>query len=102
MAAKANFDRLLEQHRDLLRQFAITELDLAVTFCERAASAMQNDVPANSSQDESRRRNLDNAAKAYDSALRALQRSEEKIDTDPEIAERLRKAETLLATLGQS
>jgi hypothetical protein len=102
MVADAKFVRLMEEHQALLRQFVLTELELALTFCERALTAHRPPAGSKvSSQEDGFIRNADNATRAYHSALRAMERSEENIENDPNVAERMQELEPLLAKLSR-
>lgn len=100
MTRDEQFGRLLEEHQNLLRQFVATELDLALTFCERALSAQHPDGNGRTSvPNDAIARNTDNAKKAYSSAMRAMQRSERNIEKDADIAERMDRLRPLFAQL---
>ena len=92
----------MEQHRLALRQFVITELDLAITFSQRIQTANHSaasDQALEPDQKETMHRNLDNAKKAYQSAIRAMERTDENLARDPEVAERLRNVQQTISQL---
>jgi hypothetical protein len=97
MDADPTFVRLMEQHQNLLRQFVATELDLGITFCERALTALHRDD--RNSPESAYIRNADNAKKAYHSAVWGIKRSELNLENDSDIALRMDKLTTLLAEL---
>jgi hypothetical protein len=91
MVTGHEFAELLEKHNDLRFQFINTELDLAITFCNLEISAMDE---ANAD------RNAKNAARAYESAIRAL--GNLSLGGHPEIAVKLtRLSEILPKVLGR-
>jgi hypothetical protein len=96
MAIDAKFAHLLEIHQDLLRQFVTTELDLAITFCERALTVNQE---RSGTATDVVNRNLENGIKAFESASRAISRSGSPIENEPNISERIKKAKSLLSQL---
>jgi hypothetical protein len=98
MEADPTFARLMEQHQTLLRQFVATELDLGITFCERALTALRRDGKT-TSPESAYTRNADNANKAYHSAIWGIKRSELNLENDSDIALRMDKLTTLLAEL---
>jgi|SRR5215510_13211173 len=102
MALDIEFTHLMEQHQALLRQFVTTELDLAVTFCERALTAYQPYQAGRPAvQQDVFSRNADNARTAYESAMRAMEHSDENLLEDSEITSRMLKLRPLLAELKQ-
>jgi hypothetical protein len=102
MANDSQFAHLMDEHRNLLRQFVVTELDLALTFCERALTTHQSaGASALANQGDGFNRNAENARRAYQSAIRAIQRSDDDIGTDSDIAERLQKLTHMLAVLNR-
>lgn len=99
MFMQTRFEELIEQHRLILRQFVITELDLAITFSQRMQTAnhsVASDQALKPSQKETMHRNLDNAKKACHAAVHAMERTDENLAYDPEVAERLRKVQQTL------
>jgi hypothetical protein len=65
--SELNFEKLRQGHEAAKVGFIITELDLAITFADRAKSA---------DEDETASRNLHNAERAYDAAKRFLQKAD--------------------------
>ena len=98
------FARLMEEYRVLFRRFVIVELELAATFCDRAlAPRLSGEATREAAQREAHLfRNLNNAAKSYDSVIQALEGSGQNIDMDPEIAARVRKVRSLLAKVREN
>src|SRR5215475_9465645 len=91
MALEVQFAQLLQVHQQLLRQFVATELELATTFYERAL--VDQAAPGGA---HAVRRNMENGRRAYRSAIRAMTRSDYGIDSEPEIFERMQKAQSVL------
>jgi hypothetical protein len=99
-AASTKFIELVAAHQRLLLQFVTVELDLAETFCARAASARPPQEKAGVPSDKTVIvRNINNARKAYESAIHAMKRSGQNPRKHPDIATRMRKVERLLNTL---
>jgi hypothetical protein len=102
MATDSKFARLMDEHRMLLQQFVATELDLAITFCDRASTVYQSDVGRRAlDQEEAFHRNVENARRAYQSALHAIERSDGNIVWNSDVAERMDKLRPMLAELEQ-
>jgi len=74
-------------------QFILTELDVALTFCHRAAST--ND-------DENARRNTRNARKAYDCATHFLASAELTPKIRKDIEHKVKRLKSLLRSLGEA
>jgi len=92
----------MEQHQALLRQFVVIELDLAITFCERALTAYQPYRAGRPAvQEDTFTRNVGNAKTAYLSAMRAMEHSDENIAENAEVVRRMLKLQPLLADLKQ-
>jgi hypothetical protein len=87
MAKNGNYSQL-KQNLDLTKyQFVVTELDLAITFCEIALS---------SNGPEKFERNTGNAKKAYQAATKFLDRSYLTEEMRREIADRISTLQMLL------
>lgn len=100
MVGDEHFARLLEEHRAALLQFVATELDLAITFCERALTEQRSAATKTAaSSPQIIARNAANAKKAYGSAIRAMKRSEESIEGHSEIVARMDTLKPMLARL---
>src|SRR5215475_1417772 len=100
MTPDTDFVRLMQEHQALLHQFVVIELDLAITFCERALTAYQPYQAGQPAvQDDAFSRNVDNAKKAYQSAMRAMEHSDENMAENAEVLTRMFKLRPLLAEL---
>jgi hypothetical protein len=85
-----NYDMLRRDHQALCLEFISTELDLAITFCEMAISAHD---PHKSE------RNANNAKRAFAAALHRSEARATGSKSTPEIDEKFRRLERLLAEL---
>lgn len=76
----ADLERLSDQIGEAELSFALTELDIAMTFCSIVAST--NDTA-------SKKRNIENARRGYEIALRILQRKRINLKNHHEHREKL-------------
>ena len=91
MDARKEHEALRENYDAAKIAFIITELDLALTFCEIAASADNDDKAL---------RNTTNTCKAYDSATHFLASAEPMPEVKQEISKKVARLRSLLADLG--
>ena len=89
---KQNVERLLKKASDGQAEFVLTEIETAITFCQVALST---------SDPKRKTRNIENALKGYQTALRFSQTPDHDLRADHEFQEKLGQLEATLRELGQ-
>ena len=85
MVSGLEFGELVEKYNEVRLQFITAELDLGITFCQCASTAMEEAIAE---------RNQRNAARAYQSAVKTL--GNLSLDGHPDIAMKLKRLSEML------
>jgi hypothetical protein len=81
---------LIMAHEELAYGFILVEFDLATTFCEIAASTTNPQTAG---------RNIQNAKRAYQSAMKALQKTSFSAEQELVIVAKCKRVQELLARI---
>ena len=90
MTSFERIEEIKQNHEALKLQFVMTELEMAITFCQVARST-ENESTA--------RRNINNAKRAYEAAEKALQGIPLNEAESLEIGEQMQKAKSMIEDL---
>ena len=91
MDLRKKHDKLAADHRDVKYNFVLTELDLALTFCQISLTSEDKDKSL---------RNKENAERAHDSALHFLNDDRFSKVMKANVRKKLASLEALLRRLG--